>query len=274
MRMRASRLMVSRQGRIPSFAVVVDGITLDALTLSDYSDQNTLSSRASLIVAAMGLSPVIEIFDGSNALRASGTFADPWATASGASVTVGQVTAALITVTSGGTPDSTWYAQIRNGARYIRMPFGLFGSSAPAVWSETSFTTGDKGRIGSFILVAAGVGAPSNTVAPAISGTAQVGNVLTASTGTWTDSPTSYAYQWQSSANGTSGWSNISGATSNTYTPVSGDVGLYLRVGVTATNAIGTGAVAYSAATSPVASAAEGAPVQLSQSTILVWRAA
>jgi hypothetical protein len=39
---------------------------------------------------------------------------------------------------------------------------------------------------------------PVNTVAPAITGTAQHGELLSASTGTWTGTaPTSYAYQWR-----------------------------------------------------------------------------
>ena len=40
--------------------------------------------------------------------------------------------------------------------------------------------------------------APLNTVAPVISGTASVGQTLTVtSDGTWTNTPTSYTYQWR-----------------------------------------------------------------------------
>jgi len=76
--------------------------------------------------------------------------------------------------------------------------------------------------------------APVNTVAPVISGTAQTGGVLTASTGTWTGSPTSYSYQWN--ANGTA----ISGATSSIYTLISSEVGDSITVTVTATNPSGS----------------------------------
>lgn len=77
------------------------------------------------------------------------------------------------------------------------------------------------------------VPAPTNTVAPAISGTAKVGETLTVSSGTWNGSPT-FAYQWFV------GGVAKSGATGTTYTPVSGDVGKAVYVEVTATNAGGS----------------------------------
>jgi hypothetical protein len=88
---------------------------------------------------------------------------------------------------------------------------------------------------------------PINTGLPMISGTPQVGQTLTASTGTWTNSPTSYAYQWYSNAGGA-----ISGATAATYMPVAGDIGNMLSVAVTATNAGGSSAPATSAPTAAV----------------------
>ncbi len=94
-------------------------------------------------------------------------------------------------------------------------------------------------------------GAPANTALPTISGTAQVGDTLTASTGTWTNSPTSYSYQWN--AGGTA----ISGATSSTYTLISSEVGNTITVTVTATNSLGS-ASATSSSFGPVTPAGVG----------------
>ncbi|RVI58530.1 hypothetical protein CN189_26150 [Sinorhizobium meliloti] len=81
--------------------------------------------------------------------------------------------------------------------------------------------------------VVAGIGAPENSVLPAISGTAQVGQTLTSTTGTWSGSPT-FARQWKA------GGVAISGATAATYVPVVGDVGKVITVTVTATNDSGS----------------------------------
>ena len=77
--------------------------------------------------------------------------------------------------------------------------------------------------------------APVNTVAPTITGTAQEGQTLTCSTGTWTGNPTpTYAYQWKRNN------VNIGSATNSTYLLVSADVGQSIKCTVTATNGVGS----------------------------------
>lgn len=88
-------------------------------------------------------------------------------------------------------------------------------------------------------------GAPTNTVLPAITGTATVGQTLTGSTGTWTsataETPT-YTRQWR--RDGVA----ISAATASTYVLVGDDSGTDITVTVTATDSNGSTA-ATSAAT-------------------------
>ena len=76
--------------------------------------------------------------------------------------------------------------------------------------------------------------APVNTVAPAITGTAQEGQTLTCSQGTWTGTPTiTYTYQWK--RRGVS----IRDANTNSYLLVGLDVGQSINCTVTAVNNVG-----------------------------------
>src|SRR5207247_430119 len=93
---------------------------------------------------------------------------------------------------------------------------------------------------------------PSNTTLPTITGTAQEGQTLTESHGTWTNNRTSYTYQWQQCNSEGSGCTAISGATNQTYVLSAGDAGRTIRVQETAKNARGASAPATSAATAVV----------------------
>lgn len=79
---------------------------------------------------------------------------------------------------------------------------------------------------------------PINTAAPTVSGSTIQGQTLSVTNGSWNSNlaytPTSYTYQWKRSG------SNISGATSSTYTTVVSDVGNSITCMVTAVNNRGT----------------------------------
>jgi hypothetical protein len=75
---------------------------------------------------------------------------------------------------------------------------------------------------------------PTNTTAPAVSGTGTVGNVLTCTMGTWTLAPSSYAYQWMRSG------ADIAGAVASTHTLVAADSGKNIACMVTASTAGGS----------------------------------
>jgi len=81
---------------------------------------------------------------------------------------------------------------------------------------------------------------PVNTVAPVISGTTMEGQTLHTSNGFWTNSPTSYAYQWRRCDSSGGSCTNIAAAYSNSYPVTVTDIGRTLRVAVTASNAYGS----------------------------------
>lgn len=98
--------------------------------------------------------------------------------------------------------------------------------------------------------------APTNSVAPSISGTNAYASALTAANGTWSSNPTGYTYQWKRASTAGGTYSDIAGATSQNYTLTSSDIGNYLKVNVTATNAGGSNS-ALSAATSQITKATQ-----------------
>jgi hypothetical protein len=82
---------------------------------------------------------------------------------------------------------------------------------------------------------------PSNSSSPTISGTTTNGQTLTGTRGTWSGYPTpTYTYQWKRASSASGTYSNISGATSLTYTLTDNDIDQYLKFAVTATNTSGS----------------------------------
>jgi hypothetical protein len=82
---------------------------------------------------------------------------------------------------------------------------------------------------------------PSNTALPAVSGLSTDGQLLSATTGTWSGSaPISYGYQWQVCSAAGEACKDIGGALESTLKLSPGLVGSTVRVVVTATNAAGS----------------------------------
>lgn len=75
--------------------------------------------------------------------------------------------------------------------------------------------------------------APENVVAPVISGATYIGKTLSCTEGNWTNSPTSYSYQWYSGA-------TPIGTDSSTYVVEEAYEGTSITCAVTATNGIGS----------------------------------
>ncbi len=77
--------------------------------------------------------------------------------------------------------------------------------------------------------------APVNTTAPALSGTAEQGDTLKVSNGSWSNNPTAFSYAWADCSSSGNNCSPITGATSSRYTLSAADVGSTIICVVTAT---------------------------------------
>ena len=155
-------------------------------------------------------------------------------------------------------PDSsgaTLYFDAAAGGSYWNA--NTYGS-VPGTWGQVNRSN----EAYTFYLTYRATGAtpapPSNTTPPSVSGNTTVSQQLSASTGTWSNNPTSYAYQWQRCNNVGAACAAIAVATSSTYTLQSADAGSTLRVTVTASNDAGSSAA--SSAPTGVVSAAPSAP--------------
>ncbi len=112
------------------------------------------------------------------------------------------------------------------------------------------------------VVQAVGGSAPSNTSLPVVSGSAQVGSLLTSTGGRWSGSPTGYAIQWRRCDASGANCTTISNQTDLSYQLTSADQGATIRAAVTASNAYGS-STALSAAT-----AVQAAQVPTTQSIV------
>jgi hypothetical protein len=107
----------------------------------------------------------------------------------------------------------------------VQIPIGtadirIVASRLKAVKSET-------------VAYAAPLTIASNKTLPAVSGTAKVGQTLTANNQTWAGGAVVYTYQWQR------GTTAIAGAIARTYVVQAADLGSTLRCVITGTNSFG-----------------------------------
>jgi thermitase len=100
---------------------------------------------------------------------------------------------------------------------------------------------------------------PASTSLPTVSGTAQDGQMLAATTGSWSGSPTSYAYQWRRCDSSGAACTALLSGSAASYAVQTADVGSTLRVAVTASNSAGS-TTAVSTQTAVVAAAAAPPP--------------
>jgi hypothetical protein len=81
---------------------------------------------------------------------------------------------------------------------------------------------------------------PVDVSVPTVTGTAQQGQTLTATPGSWTATDATFAYQWQHCDSAGANCGDVAGATAQTYAVTPTDVGTTLHVVVKATNRFGS----------------------------------
>ena len=139
-------------------------------------------------------------------------------------------------------PGTYWLGFIA-GASNEGMGYVFSGSPNSRAYTANAYTSGPTNPFGaptrdseqaSVYATYTQIEPPVNTAPPTISGTAQAGQTLSASTGSWSESPSAYAYQWQRCDAQGGNCSAIPLATTQSYTVDPADVGSTLRVSVTA----------------------------------------
>ncbi|MEU0677803.1 Tat pathway signal protein [Streptomyces sp. NPDC006172] len=162
---------------------------------------------------------------------------------------------AAFTVTGTALPADATVRLRRNGAtltattdavsadhRTLTAALDLTGA-APGAWSLSVVAGGVEYLRGTFTVTAPQM---TNTAAPVITGTAKVGAKVTATSGSWSVTPSSYTYEWQADGQ------TIVGETASSYTIPPSVLGMRLSVVVTAVSGGRSSASAASAAVTVV----------------------
>ena len=168
---------------------------------------------------------------------------------------------ATLTDPDGGVTGVTW--------TWASSPNGLSGwrdilNATSATYTPVTTDVGRYLRATASYTDAVGPGKSANAVTAAVSEdddgmvtlstrTPEVGSAITATLSDPDGGVTGATWQWEKSSNGSTGWTDIQGATSASYTPGQSDAGIYLRATASYDDAVGTGKSAQAATSSGVA---------------------
>ena len=135
-----------------------------------------------------------------------------------------------------GSSVQLYYDDVPGSGRYVAASYSGTGSPPAGFGGGSSSTL----AFSLYATLGSTSTAPVNTALPQITGTTSQGQQLSAGIGTWSGSPTGYAYQWRRCDTSGAGCTDIAGATGSIYTLIAADVGSTVRVGVAAANANGS----------------------------------
>jgi hypothetical protein len=127
------------------------GLELDSATWAEVNAVTSASARANAVLAALANPVSFRVYNGAGTVMGSGTLATPWGVASGGNIAVAALASFAVSVA--GTPDSTWRARFESGARWLRGTFGLTGSGADFIWSGSTWTVGQPGRMAGVTII-------------------------------------------------------------------------------------------------------------------------
>jgi hypothetical protein len=172
--------------------------------------------------------------------------------AAGGTYTVGQSVPTTFSCSEGASGPGIATCADNNGGSGTS---GHLNTSSAGSKTYTVTATSSDGQTGSTSIGYTVTNAvPVNSTLPTITGSHVQTLTLTEHNGTWTNNPTSYAYQWERCDSNGSNCTAISSATSQKYALVKSDVGHTIRVQETASNAAGASSPVSSDATPAVLS--------------------
>jgi hypothetical protein len=161
-----------------------------------------------------------------------------------------------------GATGATYTLATADAGHYIGVVETATDTDTTTTPSTTATSTSNSNVLGPV----AAVPAPVNTGLPQISGTYTAGQVLAEGGDTWSNSPTSFAYQWLRCTSGVCNKVITNAGNAQTYTLKAADVGHTLEVEVTATNA--GGPTTATSVQTPVIATATPVPVNQGAPTI------
>jgi hypothetical protein len=242
-----------------STGVVTKAAALDAETAQSHSITIAVASVTPAFASRVASISVTDVNEATPVITSNGGGATASVTVDeGSNVAIttvtatdADVTAALVYSISGGAQAANF--AINSSTGVLTMPTAAVGSHEVIVRVSDGTNTDTQTITVTVNDVATAV--PVNSVAPVVSGTETEDETLSCTTGTWSESPTSYTYQWYQAVLENPPSDNdvvvdgngdpltddpIVGATSSTYALQAGDVAERIFCIVTATNGIGS----------------------------------